>query len=720
MSQKFADKSAKILVVEASQSLRGQVVDVLRAKGFEKPESNNTAGEAILRLGGNSYDWVIASLGGNDPENALHLLKLATMVQQLRGTRITLMLDENEKFVIPLAFELGLLAYHPKRFTKDEINFEIGEFLKTFESHNWNPVLMSAHSLRTFLRSKEMFQSLIYLEEGLAQTFPTQAQFCLNAAEAQFLAKQPENALKTLYHLVLKDPSKTEEARKIAVQHGQGEKFNPGSKAEAIGHLGLKSALILDSDSAVQNSIRDALQEMGVAKVDAMADGEEALNWLKTNEKPSLLVHEWRIPKVSGPNFIQRIRTMGLHDVQLMILSSLVKPADYSITREMGVAAIIEKPFNREYFIKRILDHFHQECMPTEPQAQEKKILQLIAQGKAKEAIPIRDALFANLQVPISKKDLISAELQYAEGQFESARDLSIKALRAGADSLQTLNLLGKCMMQLKDFEAATKFFERAQQMSPTNIERLCSLAEAQQELGNSENAAELADKALTLDANSTAAKETAASVAIASGDVNKAKKLIADMDSLHNVVAYLNNRAISLSRSGKAKESIDVYKNAVQAIPPTRKDVHQLISYNQSLAHVRVGETQDAIKLLQETIKTADSRVKVKAESLKARLEAAVKAGQQVVLRDGTQSDQAAAKGGKGGKGSTQKSGVDAKVAAQNRAASFDALATMSIPRGEICCFKIFTVQEPVDKQALTLIKTLPKFQTGTTLKAG
>jgi len=46
-------------------------------------------------------------------------------------------------------------------------------------------------SLRKFLRAKEMFQSLIYLEEACAN-IPDSAQFALNAADAQFLAKQPE------------------------------------------------------------------------------------------------------------------------------------------------------------------------------------------------------------------------------------------------------------------------------------------------------------------------------------------------------------------------------------------------------------------------------------------------------------------------------------------------------------------------------------------------
>lgn len=719
MSQKFANKTAKILVVDGSQSVRGQVVDVLRAKGFEKPESNNTAGEAILRLGGNSYDWVIASLGANDPENALHILKLAIMVPQLRETRITIMLDEKEKFAIPLAFEMGLLAFHQKRFTKDEIAGELGVFLSTFESQGWNPVLMAAHGLRTYLRSKEMYHSMINLEQGLMHTFPDQPQFLLNIAEAQFLAKQTENGMKTLYNIALKDPSKIDAAKKIAAQYGQAESFKPDSKADSIGHLGIKSALVVDPDSAIQKTLQDVLLEMGVANVSAASDGDEALTWLKSNPKPNLLIHEWRIPKISGPNFIQKIRSMGLHDVQVIVLSSLVKATDLPIIKEMGVGTILEKPLEKEIFVKKVLDLFVQDQLPTEPLAQERKIYQLLAMGKLSEAVPIRDALFANPQLPNSKRELLSAEFKYGEGQFEAARDFSIKALRAGADSLQTMNLLGKSMMQLKDFESATKFFERAQEMSPSNIERLCSLAEAQQEIGKAADSANSVDAALAVDPTSTKAKETGAKLAIANGDVAKAKKLIADLDSLHNVVAYLNNRAISLSRSGKAKESIEVYQNAFQAIPPARKDVHLLIAYNLSLAHVRSGEIPTALKLLDEIIKSKDPRVLAKAESLKARLDAAAKDGKGVVLRDGTQGDQGSTKGGKTTKGGGKPT-VDAKVAAQNRAASYDAIATMSIKPGQICCFKIFSVQEPADKQALTLIKTLPKFQSGTTLKAG
>jgi len=113
------------------------------------------------------------------------------------------------------------------------------------------------------------------------------------------------------------------------------------------------------------------------------------------------------------------------------------------------------------------------------------------------EALPVRDALFSNLQVPVSKKDLVAPEFCYAECKYEMSRDLAIKALRAGSDSLQTLNLLGKCMMQLRDFESATKFFERASKCRQV-ISSVLLTAEAQQELGNSDNAAELAQKPLT------------------------------------------------------------------------------------------------------------------------------------------------------------------------------------------------------------------------------
>ena len=717
MSQKIANKTAKILVIEGSQALRGQLVDIIKSKGYEKPESSNNIGEAILRLGGNTYDWIITSLFATEPENAMQLLKLCTMIPTLRGTRVTFILEKTELFCIPLAYELGMKGWMAKQFTKETAATELGNYLKTFESLGWNPVLMAAQGLRAHLKSSNLPLSLINLEEGLFQAYPSQTQYLLNIADAQFLAKQPDQAIRTLYHLAIIDPTKAEQAKAIATNYGKGDSFNIESKAEAIKGLGLDSVLLVDPDATVQKSLTDFMQELGVSKITSIADGKEALAWLDANPKPSLILHEWRMPGVTGPGFIQKIRSSGKHDVHLIVMSSLIKPQDQAIIREMGVAGIFQKPYIKEDLVKALMNILHQDCLPTEPLTQERKIFALLAMGSINEAMPLRDALFSNSLVTGPRKDLVSAEFQYAEKHFEAARDLAVKALKGGAESLRSLNLLGKCMMQLKDFESAAKCFERAQEMSPSNIERLCALAEAQQELGQNDKATESAAMALTVDPDALAAKETVVKIAIASGDVKKAQQLIAGIDSLHNIVSYLNNRAISLSRSGKAKDSLDIYKNASQAIPPTRKDVAALISYNMSLAHIRAQDLKAAMAVLAEVIKGNDERVKTKAESLLKRLDAAVKANQPVVLRDGNEpvdKSAAAAKGAAAKKNPV----MDAKTMAQNRAASSDALATMSIKKGEICCFKIFIVQEPVDKQALVLVKTLPKFQAGGTLK--
>ena len=51
-------------------------------------------------------------------------------------------------------------------------------------------------------------------------------------------------------------------------------------------------------------------------------------------------------------------------------------------------------------------------------------------------------------------------------------------------------------MMKLRDFTSALKCFEKAQSLSPLNIERLCQIAEANSEIGAQEAAKENIDDA--------------------------------------------------------------------------------------------------------------------------------------------------------------------------------------------------------------------------------
>ena len=76
----------------------------------------------------------------------------------------------------------------------------------------------------------------------------------------------------------------------------------------SLSDLGVKKVLLVDPDSTLFIQIKKILTEQKIGEVIQCSDGKEATEWLKANEPPDIIIQEWRIPKVSGPAFLQRVR----------------------------------------------------------------------------------------------------------------------------------------------------------------------------------------------------------------------------------------------------------------------------------------------------------------------------------------------------------------------------------------------------------------------------
>src|SRR5690606_36006949 len=140
-------------------------------------------------------------------------------------------------------------------------------------------------------------------------------------------------------------------------------------------------------------------------------------------------------------------------------------------------------------------------------------------------------------QTNLARKRLIDAEFAFAEKDYIQARSHAIESLKASGDSILVLNLLGKILMQTGEHASALKCFEKAQNLSPRNIERLCSIAEVQTELGNANAATEAISHAEALDPDSVQVNETKAKVALAKGGTKTATRGMAKLESLSTLL---------------------------------------------------------------------------------------------------------------------------------------------------------------------------------------
>src|SRR5436305_1221634 len=126
MGQAFKEKTSRVLVVEPAATVRQMLCDVVRDLGFSQTMSASSLRDALDILEVEPADWLITPLLSQGPVNALQVLRLVTENPKLKRLKISLIVEESELPVLPLAFQYGLLSWHQKTYSRESLrqNFE--------------------------------------------------------------------------------------------------------------------------------------------------------------------------------------------------------------------------------------------------------------------------------------------------------------------------------------------------------------------------------------------------------------------------------------------------------------------------------------------------------------------------------------------------------------------------------------------------------------------
>ncbi|SMF66326.1 response regulator [Pseudobacteriovorax antillogorgiicola] len=632
MESFFKEKDGKVIVVDPSGAARTLLAEVVRSLGFG--DVNGVAGikEAVEMMEVEPIRWIVTPLMADQQENGMKLLDLFCNHPALKNLRVSFLLEESEQEVLPDAFERGLLSYHSKPFTKDSLTSELSGLFKTFEAVDWNGSLLAAHYLRTHMMEAERYQELLVFEKKLLDLYPGHLDQMFHTVPPLAKMGQTEEALSVLKQIKVIDSNQEDKIQSYLADYFEGQSLDQ-VESDGYNFLGLKKILLVDNDDSVANEVVNAFKEMGVEDVVVCNDGEAGTQAVQENEDIDLVIQEWRIPKLTGPLFLQKVQEESKKSVPIVLLSSLIEDQDIPFVKEMGVATMIKKPLKKDEFTKAIIWTIQQDRLPTEQSSMERKMRQFLNEKKVQEAQEIKERYIADSTIKIGPKEVMEAEFAYVQKEFEKARDFGIEAIKHAGDSIFILNLLGKTMMNLREFDVALKCFEKAQALAPMNLERLCQIAEVHSEMGNDEKAQETIEQAQDLDPDSERVKETSAKVALNAGDSATAKTIMAQLKAMENVVSYMNNQAVAMARCDMVNEGIQQYRTTLAAIPDTRKDIYAIVSYNLGLAHLRAGDMDGAQPPLEEAVQH-DSVVKDRAEKLLKKVKGAIKSGKPLQVQ--------------------------------------------------------------------------------------
>jgi DNA-binding response OmpR family regulator len=123
-----------------------------------------------------------------------------------------------------------------------------------------------------------------------------------------------------------------------------------GSRNEDEPEAGMR-VLIAEDDAGLRSVIQRGLSESGYV-VDAVVDGEAALSYLRTYEY-EVVILDWAMPKVSGVETIEKMRSLGILAPVLM-LTARDAPADRAAGLNAGADDYLVKPFDFGELLARL------------------------------------------------------------------------------------------------------------------------------------------------------------------------------------------------------------------------------------------------------------------------------------------------------------------------------------------------------------------------------
>jgi CheY-like chemotaxis protein/Flp pilus assembly protein TadD len=614
MDKRFEDFSARVLLVEPSGNVRGMISDVIKSLGFSSVQAMDSLKSALGYLEVEAADWVIAPVQPSEQINAMNFMRLLNEHEKFRDTVFTLLIDENEAVHLPKAFELGLLSWHSKsNMTKDGLVREFKDLFEICRNHDGNRVFVAFEYLQMYLRSAAQGELLVEACQELVHANPTSAFAVFSLAQNQFALGKRDDLLKTLGHARASEIPGWEKMAKELLSEGE----------EVQLRLPIKRVLVVDPDESIHNLIRDTLLKHSYEpEIRFEVDGESAIKWAEANPAIDLVIQDWRIPVLTGHVFLQRLRQMHAKMIPVVVLSSLLKRDDVPILNEMSVSTGVEKPFDEKVFVKSVFQALLQHSSPTTPKWIERKIIEKLALRDTNAVQKLYRRLHDHPQCTDDQRMYVQALRFYHAADFEAAKVLCAKAIQMGGEQIKTFTLLGRCLNHLRDFDGAIKCFERAQSLSPKNIERLCELAEAHSEAGHAAEAAQALDQAKQIDETSQVVVGAEAKMEIAKGNIEKARELMFHLGSIDQLVSDMNGSAVAWVRVGQFEKGVELYNRTLEAIPEDQQVTFSRVIYNLALAFSRKGDLASAKVTLDRANPSVQHSVRDKIASLRTKIE--------------------------------------------------------------------------------------------------
>ena len=362
-----------------------------------------------------------------------------------------------------------------------------------------------------------------------------------------------------------------------------------------------------------------------------LKDPLTATQWLNSNPAPDLIICEWTLPKIPGPIFLYRLRNKHGLQLPLIICNEEITERDAIMINELGASVVLKKPLDEAKLPDDILWTVTQHRNPTDYKIIRRQLTLASQTGDKEKEAHFKNLLKSHPDCQVGDLSLVEAILSYNAKRYEEANQYASVALNNGGDLRESMEILGKSFMKLRQFELATRCLEDVRYLSPSNVNHLCCLAECYLEQNEEKLFDEMVDAAKSVDKEDPNVVATEVKGALKRKHIDQARDLMQKLKSYQDILAFMNNRAVSLIHTGKNEEAFDLYLQTIAALPRHRADLSAIVHYNLGMGYARSNKLDDAKEVLTKAIQGKNPDVATKARRLFHAIEKAQASGKSL-----------------------------------------------------------------------------------------
>ncbi|NBQ53538.1 MAG: response regulator [Proteobacteria bacterium] len=349
--------------------------------------------------------------------------------------------------------------------------------------------------------------------------------------------------------------------------------------------------VIVDDERAVLLALERAFLDAGVKDVMTFEDGTSASRVIASGAAVDAFVVDWRLPDLGGLALINRIRGQVAFDRSpVLVLSGFLDKRDFRLAAEFPLLALVEKPSHANFVFKKLGELFRErDFFDAESQTIATEIQSLVPRDnfidKGWEAL--RSKLRqAPRPAPVY---FIAMRLLRGRGMENMSEILLQDLLNLEPDCAPALIEMGRKKIAAGNLPAATKLLQRAENLAPRNLERLCLLGDAQIRSLRSSEARETFTEATAVDPKDD---RVISGLQIAT-NMERHLGLLDTSKMQGSLASMLNAIGVVMVREGKIEDGVHHYQSAIRY---AENDVDWIkLGFNLGLAYMRWQKPLDA-----------------------------------------------------------------------------------------------------------------------------